>query len=289
MSGRSGEKESIWERIQWIDSRILYLLMWVVVIWPLISPINLPIGIGRESREYYNFIKDIPAGSKVILSYDMSFSGLPELGPMSIATLHQLLSMDVKVYICAFWNQGSNIAADDIEALNPEERYGKVYGVDYIHIGYNPRGEVGMTQFASDIYTAFPNDFINNRPLGTYEIMEGVQTAAEFDVLISIESGTPGASEWVRQWVQPYGIPFLVGALGVSVPGVAPYKNAGQIVAFIAGLRSAAEYEFLAGRPAIALAQQDPLSTTHILVILFVIVGNLGYFFTRQERTRRLG
>jgi hypothetical protein len=45
----------------------------------------------------------------------------------------------------------------------------------------------------------------------------------------------------------------------------------------------------LAGRPGIAIAQQDPLSTTHILVILFVIVGNLGYFFTRQERMRRLG
>lgn len=280
------EEKGIWEKLQEIDRRIIYLLMWIVVLWPLISPINLPLGAGRQSKEYFEWVDDIPPGSKVVYSYDMSFAGLPELGPMSVATLHQLLSMDVKVYICAFWNMGADIAKDDIELLKPEENYGKVYGVDYIHIGYNPRSEVGMTQFASDVYKAFPTDFINDRPLDTYEIMEGIHGAEDFDMLISIESGTPGSPEWIRQWIQPYDIPFLVGALGVSVPGIAPYYNAGQVKAFIGGLRSAAEYEMLVGRPAVALAQQDPLSTTHILVILFVIVGNIGYFATREKGKR---
>ncbi len=282
----SREEKSVWEKLQDIDRRILYLLLWIVVLWPLISPMKLPVGIGRQSKEYFDWIDELQPGSKVILSYDFGFSGIPELGPMSVATLHHLLSKDVKVYICAFWNQGADIAKDDIELLKPEENYGKVYGVDYIHMGYNPRGEVGMSQFASDVYKAFPTDFINNRPLDSYEIMDGIHGAEDFDMLISIESGTPGCPEWVRQWIQPTGIPFLVGALGVSVPGIAPYYDAGQVKAFIAGLRSAAEYELLVNRPDVAMAQQDPLSTTHILVILFVAIGNIGYFYTRMKGKR---
>jgi len=276
--------EGIWEKLQSIDSRVIYLLMWVVVLWPLMSPINLPVGIGRQSKEYFEWVDSIPDGSRVVFSYDLSFAGLPELGPMSVATFHHLLEKDVKIYLCAYWNSGADIAQDDIELLKPEENYGKVYGVDYIHMGYNPRGETGMTQFAADVYKAFPNDFVNNRPLDTYEIMEGVHGAEDFDYLISIESGTPGSPEWVRQWIEPYGIPFSIGALGVSVPGVAPYYNAGQIKSFIAGLRSAAEYEMLIGRPDVAMAQQDPLSTTHILVIAFVAIGNIAYFCTRSKK-----
>ena len=282
MAEASSEK-GIWVKLQQIDRRVIYLLMWIVVIWPLMNPLNLPVGLGRQSKEYFDWVDDIPPGSKVVLSYDLSFSGLPELGPMAVTTLHHLLSKDVKVYICAYWNAGADIASDNIELLNPEEEYGKVYGVDYIHIGYNPRSEVGMSQFAADVYNAFPNDYLYNEPLDTYEIMEGVNGAEDFDVLISIESGTPGCSEWVRQWIEPYGISFLVGALGVSVPGIAPYYNAGQVKAFLAGLRSAAEYEMLTGRASDAMAQQDPLSTTHLLVLFFVILGNIGYFYTRGK------
>ncbi|MFB0557515.1 MAG: hypothetical protein ACETVY_00225 [Candidatus Bathyarchaeia archaeon] len=285
MAEASSEK-GIWVKLQEIDRRVIYLLMWIVVLWPLLNPINLPVGLGRQSKEYFDVIDAIPPGSKVVFSYDLSFSGIPELGPMSVATFHQLLSKDVKVYICAYWNAGADIASDDIELLNPEERYGKVYGLDYIHMGFNPMREVGMSQFAADVYKAFPTDFINNRALDTYEIMEGINSAEDFDVLISIESGTPGCAEWVRQWIEPYDIPFLVGALGVSTPGIAPYYNAGQVKAFIAGLRGAAEYEMLVGRAADAMAQQDPLSTTHILVVFFVILGNIGYFYTRGKSQR---
>lgn len=278
---------SIWEKMQDIDTRILYLLMWVVVLWPLINPINLPLGLQKGSKEYFDWIDDLEPGSKVVFSYDCSFSGLPELGPMSLATFHKLLEMDVKIYLCAFWNAGADIAEDDIELLKPEENYGKVYGVDYIHLGYNPQREVGMTQFASDVYKAFPVDFVYDKPLDTYEIMEGVQEAEDFDMLISIQSGSPGNAEWVRQWVEPYGIDCIIGVLGVSTPGVAPYYNAGQVKAYLAGVRSAAEFEILVGRPDVALAQQDPLSTTHLLVILFVILGNIGHFYTRSQEKRR--
>ncbi|MBS7637554.1 hypothetical protein KEJ49_01495 [Candidatus Bathyarchaeota archaeon] len=280
------EKKGVWERLQEVDSRIIYLLLWIVILWPLISPIGLPISISAGTREYFKMIDDLKPGSRVVLSYDLSFAGLPELGPMTLATLHHLLTKDVKIYICSFWEAGSDIAADDIKALNPEKNYGKVYGRDYIHMGYNPMREVGMAQFASDVYKAFPTDYINKKPLETYEIMKGVSGAKDFDLLISIQSGTPGNPEWVRQWIAPFGIPYILGALGVSVPEVAPYYNAGQVKAFIAGLRSAAEYELLVGRRGVALAQQDPLSTTHILVILFVVIGNLGYFFTRAKGKR---
>jgi hypothetical protein len=115
--------------------------------------------------------------------------------------------------------------------------------------------------------------------------MQTINNADDVDLIISIETGTPGLTEWLRQWNAPYGVPIIVGCIGVSAPGMMPYLQSGQLSALLPGLTSSAEYELLINRKGLGVAGVDAVSMSHILVVLLVILGNIGYFATRGRKT----
>jgi len=59
-----------------------------------------------------------------------------------------------------------------------------------------------------------------------------------------------------------------------------------QVLAGVLGMKGAAEYEVLIGHPGTATAGMDAQSFSHALIIVFIIVGNLGYIFTRKEEEK---
>ena len=285
---------TIWEKLENIDRRIIYLLLWIAVLWPLLSPIGLPVSISGDTKLAYDTIENIEPGSVVVVSFDFSFAGIPELYPHAIAFLHHLFQKPVKVAIIAIWQEGSLVGEMALKDLcggkDPrtgiEEIYGKKYGEDWVFLGWIPGGETGMRAFGQDMHTAAPADFWGT-PIDQLPMMANIRTAEDVDLLISIESGTPGAPEWVRQWWSVYGTPMIVAIVAVGAPELVPLRQAGQILALLPGVRAAAEYEKLIGRPGLGTSQADALSTSHILVIIFVIIGNIAYFNLRMRGLRR--
>jgi len=79
-------------------------------------------------------------------------------------------------------------------------------------------------------------------------------------------------------------VPFIVGCIGVSVPGMAPYLGSGQLSALMPGLTASAEYEVLLNRPGLAVAGVDAVSMSHLLVFILVVVGNIAFFATGGSR-----
>jgi len=274
---------STWERLQRIDRRLIYLLGWVAVLVPLVNPIGLPISVGKYSRGYYEYIENLPEGSVVLVTFDYGISAMPELYPLTVATFHQLWRHDFKVIITASWQQGPMVMDIVLKEIDPEKQYGKVYGVDWIELGWVPQGEIGMASLATDIWETKPVDYIEGKPTKDFPIMQDVRTAEDIDLIISFETGTPGLPEWLRQWYEPYGVPIILGCIGVMVPETAPFYQSGQLSALIPGLTASAEYEQLIKNPGLATAAVDAISMSHLLVIALVIVGNLGYFATRGK------
>lgn len=274
---------TLMEKIEALDRRIIYLLAWAFVLFPLLNPLGLPIPISQDSRAWYDYIDAIPDGSTILFSMDYGVSGMPELFPMTVATMAHLWSRDVKVVVIAFWSQGPLVFNTLLTQLNPED-FGKVYGEDWVELGYMPGGETAMNALASDIHAAFTRDFLENRPISEFPIMQDIRTAQDIDLIVSMETGTPGLAEWLRQWQAPHGVPIIVGCIGVSVPGMIPYLNSGQLSALMPGLTTSAEYEVLLGRPGLAVAGVDAVSTSHLMLVLLVIMGNIAYFASRGRR-----
>lgn len=275
------EGETIWDKLENIDRRVLYLLIWIVVLYPLISPIGLPVSVSPSTVEYYEAIENLHEGSMVLVSFDFGLSAIGELYPIAVATLHHLFTRPVKFAIIAIWNEGPIVAKMILDELKPEETYNKKYGEDWIFLGWAPGGEQAMAALGRDIWRTLPADYIYKKPVSEYPIMQNLKSAEDVDLLISFETGTPGADEWVRQWWEPYKVPLLVACIGVMAPTVAPYVQAGQCLGLLPGLRAGAEYEKLIGRRGLATASADAISTSHMLVLLFVIIGNIGYFAKR--------
>jgi hypothetical protein len=75
-----------------------------------------------------------------------------------------------------------------------------------------------------------------------------------------------------------YGTPMIEGAIGVNIPSLAPYIDTGHLKAMLQSTRGCAELEYLAGVPGPGLTSMDAFTLVHYLVVLFIIMGNIGYF-----------
>jgi len=290
---------SLWEKLERIDRRVLYALLWIVVLPVLYYPINLPTVISSLTQTYYNEIEAIPPGSVVALTFDLGPAGWPELGGMCYTSMQHLFSMvqekGIKVVMLTYWATGAALIPNCFnEVYGPMDQMGAAYGTDWVNLGYIAGGEVGMSAFADDVWGAKPTDY-QGTLVSTLPMMQNVRTIQDVYMLVSIESGTPGLEEYLRQWwTRKSTLKILIGALGVSIPGVEPYRAANVVQSYLPGGKGASEYISLVGKkvPAIipgqmgkkAVGVNDALSTSHVLVIIFVVLGNIGYFLRPRRK-----
>jgi len=200
----------------------------------------------------------------------------------------------IKVVMLTYWATGAALITNCFEEVyGPMDQMGADYGTDWVNLGYIAGGEVGMSNFAADAWAAKPTDY-QGTLVSTLPIMQNVRTIQDVYMLVSIESGTPGYEEYLRQWwTRNTNLRILVGALGVSIPGVEPYRPT-RVQSYLPGGAGASQYISLVGKkvPAIlpaemgkkAVGVNDALSTSHILVIIFVALGNIGYFLRPRRK-----
>jgi len=272
-----------------IDRRYLYILLFILVSIPLLNPLKLPVPISELTTNVYDPTAALPAGSIVISSFDFGPSTIPENRPQAKAHLFHCKQLGLKVVATAFWVSGAPIGNDVLQ-----EVYGSdfpnisEYGESIVYLGYIPGGEVGMQTFGDDTWQAKGIDHYGTA-VGDLPLMQECQSAADFDLWAEWTSGTPGEQQ-VIQFVQgrhggPLAVPIVVGSTAVSVPGMMPFYMAGQIIGILNGLAGAGEYESLLnvayGYPFEQGPGLDAQSVAHVLIIIFVIMGNIGYAMSK--------
>ncbi|NLW17202.1 MAG: hypothetical protein GX033_06095 [Firmicutes bacterium] len=268
-----------WKKLQNIDRRIIYVLLILVTATPMIRPLAIPLTVNPAAQKFYDIMDAIPAGEKVLFSLDYAPSGAPDVHPQAMAVMKHMMQKGVGVVFISFWEAGPMFAEQLIRAYEAE---GLEYGVHFANLGYIPGGESAIKRFGEDVAGQVTRDFRNNN-VSSLPIMQGVKDTRDFALVIGFSAGNPGIQEWVRQVQGPLGITLLAGAVTVSVPQYMPYVNAGQVQAMLAGLRGAAEYETVMGSPGPAVAKMDAQSLGHLVIIAFIIIGNLAYFLDKKK------
>ena len=276
-------ESSIWDRLQTIDRRVIYVLVVLSVGIPLLNPLGLPLDVSSETRTAYDKVNEyIQPGSVVVIAYEFIAGNWAEMGPISVAmTQHVFEKQDVRIIMLAMGReQGPLLVEQTIDYIDTK---GKLYGEDYVNLGFFAGSEAAMASFASDIPGLVKMDYYGT-PISQLQAMEGLQDLNDVDLFICLWSGTPGWAEYLRQWYTPYEIPVVGGTLGINGPGAAPYVAAGQLKGLVVGLRGGAEYEKLINKPGEAISGMDAITTSHLLVIALVVFGNIGYFASRSKR-----
>ena len=132
--------------------------------------------------------------------------------------------------------------------------------------------------------------------------MDGIRSVDDFDFVFDFSAGVPGNAEWVQYACDPKNIPLSSGCTSIMVTDAIPYVESGQLMGILAGMPGAAEYEqlvyeymnekkvdskYINSSASIgkgkAYARMSAQSVAHLLMVLFIIIGNMAYYFTRKE------
>lgn len=306
-----------------IDSRIIYLLISIVVLIPLLVKIPVTIEPDEYSSIVYEnlskilnisdnvednnynayefskkrdsqFLYDTPDNSgksssgskKVLLSFDYGPSTVPEVGPMSYAIMRQVIASGNEVHAVALWDTGLPMIIETkknvLKDLGMDEKDAKIYD-----FGFKSGGESVIRGMLSNIPKIFP------------KAQGVVESLCDYDFIVSFSAGAPGSKEWVQfagdQSASACGgkkIKVSTGVTAVQVTELLPYvsdSDDAQLTGILAGLSGAASYEALtefdgkfAGK---ASQRMNAQSYAHILIIFFIIVGNIAYFILNRRKS----
>ncbi len=196
---------------------------------------------------WYEYINQIPDGSTILFSPMYGLSDAPTLLPMTVATIHQLWSKNVKIIVVSFWAEGPLVFAELLQQIDPSAApYNKIYGEDWINLGYIPGAEVAMAALSQDILSVAPKDYFYKKDTASYPMMANIKDASNINLIINIDAGTPGTLEWIRQWQIPYGTPIFTGCSDKYFSNYMPFLQSGQVSAMLS-VTSIKAYEILLG------------------------------------------
>jgi hypothetical protein len=267
-----------------MDKYIIWLVLCIAVAYPILRPIGLPLPIDPMTQEFYDIIDELPPGSKVWMGNAVGSGIIAEQLPGITACMSQLFERgDLKIVIINVIDREAEVIFS--EYVLPElERRGlpTEYGKDWAWLPYVPGVEVALAAMAADIRATVSVDRYGT-PLDELEVMEGLNSVTDFDLVVLFGHTTPFFS-YIRQ-VVPTGVPFITQGLTMDIPLMMPYYPT-QALAMMRGLGGAAEYETLVGYPWRGLSATEALSTTHSWVFIAVIAGNIYYVYTTFVRRK---
>jgi hypothetical protein len=269
-----------------IDRRIIYIVMGLLVMFPLIKPLGLGVNSGPRAQALFDAIDAIPAGKTVLIAVDFDPSSMPELYPMLTAVMRHAFAKNLRVLLCGLWVTGAGLADQAAQTI-PKE-YGKEYGKDVVYLGWKAGVDAVILGMGENIKNVYPVDYYG-KPLDSLPMMREVRQLRDIPIVFAISAGTPGYGDWLLYAQSRYGVKVGAGVTAVSAADAYPFLQSGQLTGLLAGMKGGAEYEVLVQKAGYskaympAVAAMDSQSLAHVVIMLLVIVGNIAYFATRKR------
>lgn len=277
---------NIWNKLENIDRRWVYLMVGLSVLIPFIFPLSLPISITPEAQAVYDAVKNIPDGSTVMLVFDYYPSTIAECEPMTKAALNQFFQKNCKVITLSNIPLGGPSMAESVtrEVANI---YNKQYGTDYVNLGYKYGYVAVLSGMGQSIKSIFPTDN-SGTPLDSLPLMRKVPNYDSVAFIFEVADNAT-ADYWVSIVNAQYGVPMVCGTTAVSAPKYYAYVASGQFKGLLGGMKGAAEYEQLVKldrKHSPAVKGMSAQSLVHLLIIALVILGNISFFLGKKRKSK---
>ncbi|MBI2560190.1 MAG: hypothetical protein HYW14_03545 [Planctomycetes bacterium] len=268
------------EKLLGIDRRIIFVFVAVAAITPMLLRFEIPIPTTSIVKRVYDKIESLPEGSHVLIAFDYDPSSKEELLPMAIALMHHCFQRNLKAIGMTLNVTGKDLAEQAMSRT--AALYGKESGKDYVFLGYKAGFYSVIAGMGQNIYSTFPKDAYGNN---TRELpaLERVETLRDIDYVIDLAAGD-STQMWIVYGKEKYKFDFGAGCTAVIGPEMYPFFQSRQINGFLSGLKDAAEYEALVKQKAQAVRGMPSQSITHLIVIFFVLFGNVVYFLTGKRK-----
>lgn len=273
-----------------IDRKIIFLILAVVIIVPLIKPFGLISRASSRAEAVFNAVDAIPPGKPLMISIDFDPGSMPELYPMLTSILRHAMAKDIKVIVLGLWLTGMGLGEQALATVSQE--YNKEYGKDYVFLGWRSGVLPVILGMGEDIKKTFPTDYYGN-PLDSLPMMNDIKNYRDIPFFITLSAGDPGMATWIAYAQARYGLKMGAGTTAVSAADAYPYLQTGQLTGLLGGMKGASEYEFLVKEKGYSKAQtpasqaMDSQSLAHLLILILIVLGNIGYFFIRKGTAKK--
>jgi hypothetical protein len=287
------------EKLGRVDRRWIFLFIAVAVTIPLLLQRPAPVSPSPIVHDLFDAIDALPPGSRVLMSLDYGPSTIPENTPMANAIARHCLKKDLDLYVMTIWATGppviNTLVNEVIRADFPDARY----GVDFVNLGYKVGNQGLIQSLVSDLRAQYTMDAgmgesTPARPVDQIPMMQPIRKLSDFQFIVAIGSGFPGVKEWVQFGGDPSGVDVGGGVTAVEAPLLYPYYPQ-QLRGLMGGLLGAAEYEAalvdafpefgVSART--ALVRMFPQTVAHLVIVAFVVLGNLAYFASKRQSRQR--
>ena len=274
-----------------VDRRVIFVFIFLAVAAPLLFPITFEEKATPVVKAVYDRVESLPPGSRVLISFDFDPAMAPEVQPMANAITRHAMLKDHKVIFMSLFATGQALMTQTLEDVIGAEFPDKEETVDFVNIGYKAGNEGVLNVIITDFKKMFPND-VNNVPFKNISVFEGIKSAKDLDLVVSIGGGKPGVKEWVLFVGDPGNVPVAAGVAAVVAPQMYPYYPK-QLLGILGGIKGAAEYEselirnypHLENMDTPGLRMMGPQTLAHMVIITFILIGNFSFFMTsRREK-----
>ncbi len=279
-----------------LDRRWVYLLLVIVCLTAYYSDFTVPTIVEDETKAIYDFIEALEPGEIIFVAVDYDPSSQAELHPMTYALVEHAFRKDLKVIFTALSQNGPGMVDQAIRDITDSLKLPKTYngifyegkdivnGIDYTFLGYKPYYAIVITAMGQDYRILFPSDYYGT-PLDSIPMMRRVHNYDDIAIVVDISSGSI-TDAWISYGQGKFDFPLALGLTGVMTAQYYPFLQSKQIMGLMGGLLGAAQYEQLADNPGLAKDGMRVQLPAHLLIILFIIIGNVGYLATRYKERK---
>ena len=275
-------EKGIMDKLAELPLHYLYIAVTLVLFLSLLAPPLPPKEVNPYVRMCYDYIEnEVEDGDVVIFEITNSYAYMISHLPGITAMLNHLLSAH-KVKLIVMTEMVDGTLSWDYAILptirDSLDKYGYVYGEDWVNIGYIAGRETGLGALSANMYVKERD--IKGNLLEDLPVMKDVKDGGDVDLLI--QGGY--LPIWpIRQFWAKWGTPII----GIGHPGFLAscpiYIEAGQMVGFIYGWPGAAMYEILVERPGLAAMGTTTISAAYLSLLVAIAICNLSYISRRMR------
>jgi hypothetical protein len=277
-----------------LDRRWVFLLLALVCVITWAIPFQIPVINTPEVKKIYDLIESLQPGDVIHMGVDYDPSSLAELHPMTYAIAEHAFRKNLKVIFTALSQNGPGMVDQAIRDVSDSMKLDRTYngvfykgrelvnGVDYAFLGYKPYPALVIYGMGQNYRIPYPTDYYGT-PLDSLPLMKKIKNYDQVKCVVAIIAGNV-ADMWIVYGQGRYNFKLAMGMTGVMGADYYPYLNTGQLIGIMGGLLGAAQYEDMADNPGPAKDGMRVQVFAHILIILFIILANVGYFMTKNKR-----
>lgn len=257
-----------------IDRRIIWLITALIFVLPAdITGKSSKIQLTDSARAFYLSLNGLEEGSSVLLSIDIPPSFNAELKPSLSAAVEHAFKNNLKITALSLYPEAVGMASVLLDQI--AKKHNKVYGKDYVYLGWQPAETAVITAMLTNITGVFATDYSGRAATG-FELLKANNKIADYSLLVQVGAGFDNMP-WLTYGTDKAGINYIVAANAGAEGTLRPYYRSGQIKGLLVSVKGAAEYESLLSIKGDGSKGLAAINAAQLFLVFLLIATNAVY------------